>query len=599
MRRVLLMGAIQLTIAVVLMAGVEILLQSAAGHARKVARERSEIVGLAHADARDILMNVSFFAVDGDGAARDAAVSALADLNARLDSLLRRWEERADGIAAVRAGSIVTMAAAEKVWNSADGTDRSNAFASFNETSQGLEALLVELQAGLLTERDREATGFTKLRRLAMGLMVLIPSLSGTVFFWRHRKGELAWRTASDDLEFILRDVHDTDEDRGHVSPLFGPEVAEAVEALRSSYRELIVIERAERLHARFAQEFIEALEIDDSPEHVYKTVERAAHSRMGNADFRLLVTDASGMELQEAVTIGQSLCSPPVAPRCAAIRSGRLVDFTQAGGLARCPFLEGQGLRVLCAPVAAAGKSFAVAQVSLKAEQTGENLGTDLMTLVSTLGTRLGVLRALAERELQAATDPLTGLANRRAMKEVLHELDRNDAPYALVACDLDHFKKLNDVHGHDVGDRCLETFAKVLKEGSRSDDLACRPGGEEFLLILGGLDSSQAERVASRIRDSLARSVEATGPSFTASIGIAAHPEHPGSYEDLLALADKALYQAKKQGRDCAVIAESNDGNSDADKGDAEPPANEDPDVQAALEVVDAQRTNPRAET
>ncbi|MAG34527.1 MAG: hypothetical protein CL908_26965 [Deltaproteobacteria bacterium] len=571
-------------------AGIEMFLESTSSEARRLGAERAEILGHAHTDARDVLKNVSLFAIDRDPAARDAAVGAIADLSARLDSLRARWKSHAPKIEGVKDSGILAMTAAEGVWKAPNEDKLIRAFISFDEASVHLEDRLIELQSGLAEEQERDAATLSSLRRGALVLVALIPLLSGLFFLWRRLNQRLAWQKASHDLEFILRDVHDTDEDRGQVSPLFGPDLTEAVNNLRSSYRDLIVIERAERLHARFAQEFIEALEIDDSTDHVYDTVERAARTRMGDAAFRLLVTDSSGEGLQEAVTTGQTLCNPPTARRCAAIRSGRLVDFSKRGGLVRCPFLEDPNCKVLCAPVAAAGKSFAVAQVSSENEATTENLSTDLMTLVSTLGTRLGVLRALAEREFQAATDPLTGLANRRAMDSMLAELDRTDTPYALVACDLDHFKQLNDVHGHETGDRCLEVFAEVLKEGSRSDDLACRPGGEEFLLILRGLDCAAAQRVADRIRNSLARAVSKTGPEFTTSIGIAVRPQHSESHEVLLALADQALYEAKEQGRDCAVVAKSDF--HDSEKDDAEPPTSGELDVQAALEVLDTQR-------
>ena len=108
----------------------------------------------------------------------------------------------------------------------------------------------------------------------------------------------------------------------------------------------------------------------------------------------------------------------------------------------------------------------------------------------------------ARAERELAAGTDSLTELANRRAMDEHLRRLDGAEVPYTVIVADLDHFKQINDTHGHDVGDRCLQLFADILKEACRDTDIACRPGGEEFSLILSGAGTDAGMAVASRIR-------------------------------------------------------------------------------------------------
>lgn len=163
-------------------------------------------------------------------------------------------------------------------------------------------------------------------------------------------------------------------------------------------------------------------------------------------------------------------------------------------------------------------------------------------------------------ELETLSRTDPLTGLANRRCFMDALEaqwaRSRRSSRPVALLAIDVDHFKRYNDTYGHGAGDACLQRVAALLSGSARGEtDLAARPGGEEFAVLLPGVDAEAAGRVAERIRalvEKATRAVEAGLPeAVTVSIGVAAMPAGGEAAERLLVAADRALYRAKETGR------------------------------------------------
>ncbi|MBV8645068.1 MAG: GGDEF domain-containing protein [Candidatus Eremiobacteraeota bacterium] len=156
---------------------------------------------------------------------------------------------------------------------------------------------------------------------------------------------------------------------------------------------------------------------------------------------------------------------------------------------------------------------------------------------------------RLLEETQRLASTDPLTGLANRRALNELiereLHNAERYGAPLAFLVLDLDDLKKINDSQGHHAGDEALKAFADVIRSGARRGDIAARYAGDEFVLVMAQTDRIAAEAVLRRLYAALERA------DLQCSAGVALFPRHGADATSLFAAADRALYEAKLAGK------------------------------------------------
>ncbi|MBO1519536.1 GGDEF domain-containing protein [Oceanisphaera pacifica] len=174
-----------------------------------------------------------------------------------------------------------------------------------------------------------------------------------------------------------------------------------------------------------------------------------------------------------------------------------------------------------------------------------------------------------MASDELQhelseiARIDPLTGVYNRRAFDEYceteLSRALRSQTSFAIIMCDLDNFKRVNDEHGHHIGDEVLKRFATTLKENTRQQDVVARFGGEEFVLLLPNNNTKQGLLAAEQLRAKTAATQIAIGNnvslSISASFGVAHYDAHDNDWSTVLHRADNALYMAKKQGRNRVI--------------------------------------------
>jgi diguanylate cyclase (GGDEF)-like protein len=164
-------------------------------------------------------------------------------------------------------------------------------------------------------------------------------------------------------------------------------------------------------------------------------------------------------------------------------------------------------------------------------------------------------LMRSDVKYRAEAAIDPLTGMLNRKALLLRVEEVEQQSLvtkqPVAIVLGDIDHFKRINDSEGHSVGDAVLKDVGYQLRRALRAFDLFYRIGGEEFLVLLPGADAETASRVAEALRSALASSPMA-GYAVTMSFGVAASaPGDRFDYESIFVQADRALYEAKRGGR------------------------------------------------
>ena len=264
------------------------------------------------------------------------------------------------------------------------------------------------------------------------------------------------------------------------------------------------------------------------------------------------------------------------VTPKeCWALRLGRVYSVEDPSGML-CPHVKGT-LRTayICTPLVAHNETLGLLYLQLstawrdhsKEERTRlmEHKKRLAITTAESVALSLANFRLREVLYNQSIRDPLTELFNRRYMKEIvekeMHRTGRKGRPVGIIMLDIDHFKQVNDTHGHEAGDMLLHELGAFLQKQIREEDLACRYGGEEFVVVMPETSLENALRRAEQVRERV-KSLRihyrgsVLGP-VTLSLGVAVFPEHGSTTEELLRAADAALYRAKAEGRDRVVTA------------------------------------------
>jgi diguanylate cyclase (GGDEF)-like protein/PAS domain S-box-containing protein len=251
----------------------------------------------------------------------------------------------------------------------------------------------------------------------------------------------------------------------------------------------------------------------------------------------------------------------------CWALRRGRTHGSGSANGRIKCAHID-QGFTgaFVCVPVIAHGEALGVLHLL---RRDGPEIDESELRLAKMIAERMGLavanLRLREALKAQSIRDPLTGLFNRRYMEESfereLHRVGRDGGAIGVIMLDLDHFKEFNDTFGHDGGDAVLKEFSQLLLARTRKEDIVCRYGGEEFLIVLPGASLadtlSRADNLLAATRGMTVILRGRELETISASMGVALYPNHGDTARLLIRAADEALYKAKANGRDCVVLA------------------------------------------
>lgn len=474
-----------------------------------------------------------------------------------IEENVKATRERAEAFLA-RAEDLMQLAGKNQTSLVAQLPDFENRFSQLGNTFEHLDALLSE---DLAVAKNQAAFARDRADRSILLAAAII--IGGTVL--------LAW-TITHSIRRSIRHVADVAHAlaAGQLDVRFTEKTAREVGAIGASLNRMaeslqqtLGQMRTDANHDRFNKQLAEAFEIADAESDIAEVASRAMQVVSRTHPIELLLADPRQAKLAPAAEhpdMGAPGCKVDHPANCVAIRRGSAVEYADSDQLNACPYLRGRAsgpVSAFCVPLSFMGKSLGVLHAtSSMQEPFSEAKITDLETLARNAAMRTGTVRAFRRTQLEALTDSMTGLLNRRALEAELRDLVKLGQRFTLVMADIDRFKKLNDTFGHQTGDRALRVFADVVRSLLRSGDRAARWGGEEFVIVLVGAPVHQAEQWTARLRKHLAETCGAGDlPPFTASFGLSDSSMWP-AVDGLLRIADAALYVSKREGRDRATI-------------------------------------------
>ncbi|NSY39243.1 sensor domain-containing diguanylate cyclase [Leisingera sp. ANG59] len=253
----------------------------------------------------------------------------------------------------------------------------------------------------------------------------------------------------------------------------------------------------------------------------------------------------------------------------CWGLRRGRTYEFGASEVEFTCEHAKPHdGRPYFCFPILAHGETVGLMHLRARPGRAGDFSGCKPLAQMCAEQISMAIANVRMRDQLhdQSVRDPLTGLFNRRHMTETLRKFvgasQNSGKPLSVVSIDVDHFKKFNDNHGHDAGDMVLRAVGAAMAQACDGDEVACRPGGEEFALLLPGVcpeDAvTKAELLRQAIEDVAVRYGEKALPRISISLGVAHYPAHGTMPQDLLRASDEALYEAKAKGRNQVCVAD-----------------------------------------
>jgi len=331
-----------------------------------------------------------------------------------------------------------------------------------------------------------------------------------------------------------------------------------------------IAVREAEQLtlEAIKLAELVDILQSCQSVEEAYNISRGSLPSILPSKSGALCITSSSRTIVEAVAVWGADSTEKAFAPdNCWALRRGKAHMVKDSTSLLRCAHITGapEG-GTICVPLAAQGETLGMLYLEFPSESPDHvgALGRQTIAVAERISWALANLGLREVLRSQSIRDPLTGLFNRRYMEETmereLRRAARNEQGVAVLMLDVDHFKRFNDTFGHQAGDTLLRALGNFLNQRTRGQDIACRFGGEEFVLILTGAHLEAAHKRAELLCEEISQlTVLHAGhvlEKISFSIGISIFPAHAATVEELLSVADQALYRAKKEGRNRVAV-------------------------------------------
>ncbi|MES0882635.1 sensor domain-containing diguanylate cyclase [Roseibium sp. SCP14] len=368
-------------------------------------------------------------------------------------------------------------------------------------------------------------------------------------------------------------------------------EIGDIGRAFRAFKRHLINVQEQERVEQqrqsaltreiRLLSELNEWLQSSSSLDELFGMVSRFMTKLLPSSAGALYVYSNSRDVLDGACAWNGGKLEAHIRPTsCWGLRRGRPYVFGDGEVSFACEHVTpGEDDEVyLCLPILAHGETVGLMHLTPSAQASKEEfLEQRKLAQMAAEQVSLAIANTRMRDELhnQSIRDPLTGLFNRRHFIDLLRtSLERsrhNGQPVSLVSIDVDHFKKFNDNHGHDAGDMVLRAVGSVLEETCEGDQVPCRMGGEEFMVLLPDRSTVAATGVAEKLREAVEKIVVRYGeknlPKITISCGVAGYPSHGRLPQDLMKSADDALYMSKDAGRNRVTVASSSVQDNPAD--------------------------------
>ena len=331
----------------------------------------------------------------------------------------------------------------------------------------------------------------------------------------------------------------------------------------------LAVLQRRERDLTTLAQ-LSDLLQSCPATVAAYPIIGRMAATLFPRSSGSLAMRNAESLDflwVETWGTDGSCMLTGLQPENCQALQEVRIIDDSDSVLPIQCPYRHARhGQTSVCIPLKIQGHTSGLVRLTLPGEIPFDDAMQQVLhSFASVVELSLANLQFRESLVEQALRDPLTGLFNRRYLMETLpreiRRAQRRGAPLTIAMLDIDHFKQLNDAHGHDAGDLILAELGALFVGALRADDIVCRYGGEEFLFLLPGCNLTMAKQrmstIAFKVRKCTYTLRDIALPSITLSIGLAALTEGLSDCESLITAADQAMYAAKRMGRDQIACA------------------------------------------